>query len=105
MKTLLTYTHSRDLFIKNEFKPFVKKYFKDVRFEGCESGKWNPTISISNWEEVKDILPKYAIPSKIELDKAKITFLQALSGGQLGLAREKCGGNSNYCHGTGQLKW
>lgn len=66
MKTLLTYTHSRNLFTKNEFKPFVKKYFKDVRFEGFETGYWYPTISISNWNEVKDILPKSYIPIKIE---------------------------------------
>lgn len=105
MRTRLTYTHGRNLFIKNEFKPFVNKYFKDVRFEGFESGNWGPTISISNWDETKDILPKYAIPSNIELDKTNISFLEALSNGQLGLAREKCGGNENHCPLNGQLKW
>ncbi len=105
MKTLLTYTHGRDIFKGSDFKPFVHKYFKDVRFEGFESGNWHPTISISNWEEVKDILPKYAIPLHIELDEANISFLEALCNGQLGLARKKCGGNSNYCPQGGQLKW
>ncbi len=105
MKTLLTYTHDRNLFKGNEFKPFVHKYFKDVEFIGFESGNWNPTISISNWEEVKDILPKYAIPFAIELDKANISFLEALSNGQLDLAREKCGGNEINCPQYRQLKW
>ena len=104
MKTLLTYTHGRNLFTGTKFKSFVHKYFKDVKFVGFESGNWGPQISISNWEEVKDKLPKYAIPSSIELDKANISFLEALSNGQLGLAREKCGGNKNYCS-KGQLKW
>jgi len=62
MTTSLTYTHSRNLFTKNEFKPFVKKYFKDVKFMGCEYGNWYPTIIISNWDEVKDILPKSYMP-------------------------------------------
>lgn len=62
MQTTLTYTHTRNLFIKNEFKPFVKKYFKDVKFLGTESGNWDAKISISNWDEVKNIIPKYAKP-------------------------------------------
>ncbi len=66
MKTILTYTHGRNLFTKNKFKPFVYKYFKDVKFLGCESGNWDPRICISNWEEVKELLPKYAIPIKVE---------------------------------------
>ena len=105
MKTYLTYTHGRNLFHKNEFKPFVHKYFKDVKFEGFESGNWFPQISISNWDEIKGVLPKSYLPIKIELDKANISFLEALSNGQLGLAREKCGGNENNCPLNGQLKW
>jgi len=62
MKTILTYTHTRNLFTKNKFKPFVKKYFKDVKFLGTKSGNWDAKISISNWDEVKNILPKYAKP-------------------------------------------
>ncbi len=58
MKTTLIYRHARNLFTKNEFKPFVKKYFKDVEFVGFECGNWNPHIRISNWEEIKNILPK-----------------------------------------------
>ena len=66
MKTLLTYTHGRNLFKGSEFKSFVNKYFKDVKFEGFESGNWYPTISISNWDEVKNKLPKSYTPIKIQ---------------------------------------
>jgi len=63
MRTRLKYTHSRDLFIKNEFKPFVRIYFKDVKFEGCEFGNWGASITISNWDEVKDMLPESFMPN------------------------------------------
>lgn len=66
MKTYLTYTHGRDIFKDFEFRPFIRKYFKDVKFEGSEYGNWYPKISISNWDEVKDILPKSYKPIKIE---------------------------------------
>lgn len=65
MKTILNYTHGRNLFTRNEFKPFVNKYFKDVQFLGFESGYWGPSISISNWDEVKDVLPKSYKPENI----------------------------------------
>ena len=55
--TELLYRHSRDIFIGNKFKSFVYKYFKDVRFKGCEYGNNFPTITISNWDEIKDTLP------------------------------------------------
>ena len=63
--TTLIYTHTRNLFTKNEFKPFVKKYFNDVKFLGTEYGNWNAKLSVSNYEEVKNDLPKYAKPIKI----------------------------------------
>ena len=66
MKTTLTYTHTRNLFKGTEFKPFVRKYFKDVKFIGCDSGNWWPSIEISNWDGVKNTLPKYAIPREIK---------------------------------------
>jgi len=66
MRTTLTYTHSRNLFAKNEFKPFVKKYFKDVVFLGFECGYWGPSISISNWEDIKESLPKSYKPTEVE---------------------------------------
>ncbi len=62
MGTILTYTHTRDLFTKNEFKPFVKKYFKDVEFLGCETGNWYPQLKVSNYEDVKHQLPKSYLP-------------------------------------------
>ena len=64
MTTTLTYTHTRNLFTRNEFKPFVKKYFKDVKFLGTKSGNWDVKISVSNYDEVKNELPKYAKPLK-----------------------------------------
>ena len=64
MTTTLTYTHTRNLFTRNEFKPFVKKYFKDVKFLGTESGNQDAKISVSNYDEVKNELPKYAKPLK-----------------------------------------
>jgi len=93
MKTILIYYHTRNLFTKNEFKSFVKKYFKDVKYLGTECGNFSPSISISNWEETKYNLPKYAIPIKIKLDIANITAFEALINGQLGLAREIRGEN------------
>ena len=66
MTTKLTYGHCRNLFIRNNFKPFVYKYFENYKFKGFEYGYHYPSIEISNWEEIKDILPKYAIPLKIE---------------------------------------
>lgn len=65
MKTVLIYTHTRNIFIGNKFKPFVDKYFKDARFEGSDGG-WCAELSVSNYEEVKDILPKYARPESVK---------------------------------------
>ena len=66
MKTRLTYYHTRSLFQGSNFKNFVHKYFEDVVFEGCGSGNSDPSITISNWGEVKDILPKSARPESVE---------------------------------------
>ena len=65
-RTILTYPHSRHLFSRNEFKPFVNKYFKDVKFLGCNSGNYFLSISVSNWNEVKDILFKSYRPLEIK---------------------------------------
>jgi len=64
--TILNYTHARNLFCGNKFHSFVFKYFKDVKFLGFESGNWGPSISVSNWDEVKDTLPKSYQPDEIE---------------------------------------
>lgn len=66
MKTILTYHHTRNLFRKDSFLPFVRKYFKDVEYLGTESGNWSPKIGVSNWNEVRHELPKYAIPEQIK---------------------------------------
>ena len=91
MKTILTYHHTRNIFRKDNFLPFVEKYFNDVEYMGTETGKWYPKIKVSNWDEVKYKLPKYAIPVKIEF--ASVGMLGALALGQLGLAREIRGEN------------
>lgn len=62
METILIYTHTRNIFTGAVFKSFVYKYFKDVKFLGTESGNWDAKISVSNYNEVKDSLPKYAKP-------------------------------------------
>ena len=66
MKTILNYTHGRNLFKGSEFKPFVHRYFKDVEFLGFESGYWGPSISVSNWDEVCHILPKSYHPESVQ---------------------------------------
>ena len=65
MKHILIYPHTRNLFAKNEFKPFVKKYFKDIKFLGTESGNYYPMLEVSNHKEVENNLPKHAKPIKI----------------------------------------
>jgi len=65
MITVLTYNHTRSLFRGTQFLPFVKNYFKNVGYLGTESGNWYPKIEVSNWDEVKHELPKYAIPVRI----------------------------------------
>ncbi len=68
MRIYLTYNHSRNLFSGGSFKPFVRKYFEDVKFEGYGCGYWFPTISISGTVgnvKIKD-LPKSYQPDKIE---------------------------------------
>ena len=93
MKTILTYHHTRNLFHKDSFLPFVDKYFQNVEYLGTDSGNWSPKIRVSNWDEVKYELPKYAIPVKIEFDPDSMTVVDALGRGQLGLAREVRGEN------------
>lgn len=64
-RTQLTYHHCRNVFINDQFRPFIHKYFKNVNFLGFEYGYYYPTIEISNWDEVKDKLPKSYKPLKI----------------------------------------
>lgn len=65
MITELTYSHNRNVFIKDDWKPFINKYFENVKFLGFESGRYEPSISITNWEEVKDKLPKSYQPHMV----------------------------------------
>jgi len=93
-KVILTYYHTRNLFSKNKFKPFVKKYFEDVKFLGTESGNYSPAISVSltSFEKNKFKLPKYAIPEKIKWDEGtEFDFFEALLYGQFDIARVSVG--------------
>jgi len=105
MKTILTYNHTRSLFKGSEFKSFVHQYFEDVEYLGTECGNYSPSISISNWEDIKSSLPKYAIPVRIKLDDNNIGFIEALANGQLGLAREKCGNPNSPLGYYAARKW
>ena len=49
----ITFNHSRDIFKKNEFQVWIKRSLKSARFEGCESGNYYPTISISTDDFLK----------------------------------------------------
>ena len=94
MKHVLTYPSTRNLFIKNEFKPFVNKYFKDVRFIGTECGKFDASIEVSNYEDVKNDLPKYAIPYKAEfVINNSNSIVEWLACGSMGISVR----NANYC--------
>lgn len=66
--TILTYTHTRNIFSGDDFKPFVKKFFKDFEFLGATGGRYYPRLKVSNYEEVKDLLPKYARPIEVSND-------------------------------------
>ena len=63
---LLTYGHMRNLFSGTEFQNWVEKYFENVSFEGAEFGNYFPKIKVSNWGEVKHLVPKSYKPIKVE---------------------------------------
>ena len=67
----LTFTHSRDIFKKNEFQNWIKIWFKTARFEGCEYGNHYPTIKVSllEFEEWKEQL-------ECEKQKAKLVRIR-----------------------------
>ena len=46
----LTFTHSRDIFKKNEFQNWIKIWFKTARFDGCEYGNHYPVIRVGTKE-------------------------------------------------------
>jgi len=56
----LTYKYNRDVFLHDEFKPWIKKLFGDcVKFHGFAFGRSEPTIQIhvSDFEKHKDEIP------------------------------------------------
>lgn len=66
MKYILTYEYSRQIFTKDKFKSFVRKYFENPTYFGSVAGRYDAQLQVDNWEEVKDLLPNYALPYKVE---------------------------------------
>uniref|UniRef100_A0A6H2A3L4 Uncharacterized protein n=1 Tax=viral metagenome TaxID=1070528 RepID=A0A6H2A3L4_9ZZZZ len=77
---LLTFRHSRDVFIKNQFKNWITKLFgTDVKFDGCQYGNNYPTliVSLPDFLKVKDDIPTRGLVS-IE---GKFNLIEELSFG------------------------
>ena len=56
----LTFNHTRAIFKKNEFAPWIKRLFPDgARFEGTSHGNYEPTIAVkyTDFEKVKNDIP------------------------------------------------
>lgn len=71
MPYILTYYHTRQLFLNNKFKPFVRKYFKNPVYLGSVAGRYDAELQVDNWEEVKNILPKYAKPDDVKFSEKR----------------------------------
>ena len=67
MKTYLLYNHTRNIFAGNEFNGGIKKWFHNPRFEGSQSGNWGAVLSVTNYDKVKNMIPKTLIPIKTSL--------------------------------------
>lgn len=65
MKTILLYNHSRNIFKGSQWKSGITKWFENPKFEGCESGNFGAMLSVTNYEDVKDKLPKSLRPIQI----------------------------------------
>lgn len=92
---LLTYCHTRNLFAGSDFKKWVRKYFNDVEYAGTESGHYRPSILVTNYEDVKEKLPKTYRPVKVQFavkkfkgESPEIIMLRHLANGNLSGARE-----------------
>jgi len=66
MTKYLTYRHTRNIFVKEQWKSFVTKYFQNPVFQYCKYENNFKIIAVDNYEEVKDKLPKYAQPIKVQ---------------------------------------
>ena len=63
---LLTFRHSRDVFVKNQFKSWVPKLFgTNVKFDGCEYGNNYPVLRVGTIDflKVKDEIPTKGLVS------------------------------------------
>lgn len=67
MATKLTFYHARTLFKGSSYKPWLAKWFGEFEYLGCETGNFYPSIMVSNYEDVKDKLPKSYQPIKTEM--------------------------------------
>jgi len=80
----LTFTHSRDIFKKNEFQNWIKIWLKSARFEGCEYGNHYPIIKVEFTEFVtwkKHQLECEKQKSRLVKIEGIFTFLEQLSFG------------------------
>ena len=57
MITFLEYRHRRQLFYGTRLRPWVLAYFFDPFYHGVAPDGSQPVISITNWDQVRDILP------------------------------------------------
>ena len=65
MITYLEYLHRRQLFYGRLLRPWVLAYFADPVYHGTAPDGSQPVISITNWDQVRDILPYFYRPRRV----------------------------------------
>lgn len=66
MLTALTYSHHRQLFDGDQWKPWVTKWFDNPVLVECGLYGHYPVITVTNWDQVKDQLPGKYLPARVE---------------------------------------
>ncbi len=67
----LEYLHRRQLFYGHKLRPWVLAYFEDFVFHACLPDGSHPLVTISNWDQVSDILPFAYYPDSVWLSTGK----------------------------------
>lgn len=78
----LTFKHSRDIFKKNEFQTWVKRWLPSARFTGCEYGNHYPTISVKTVEFIewkKHVMECYKEKAKVVKVEGVFNVIEQLS--------------------------
>lgn len=65
MVTYLKYSHHNQLFLTKSLRPWVLKWFPDLMLLAMDLGGSNIVIGVTNWDLVKDRLPKKYYPAVI----------------------------------------